>query len=178
MRHFFCFGSVVCASGICPVREFWPAVRRATDIGNYLFGCIRRKNINRFLKASLPTIQIIDAGRYSRRWSCHGCIVYIKRAGSTLSVILGYGGWRSAGFVSYVSLREDEEAVRKALLRQIEVCRVADDNYSDSDKSTSQAPPPLPPQWRRVYIVAIIAIPTPRERFRQIRYVIDNIWGG
>ena len=132
MRPCFCNGSVIATRGLCPVHDFWPAVRRATDIGSYLFASIRRKNLNRILKASLTSIEVTDAHRYSLRGFRRGCIMEIKRSGSTLGVILGTGGWAAAGYKSYLSFQEDEEAVLKALLNEIDNGFGSEDDYSSS----------------------------------------------
>ena len=44
-----------------PIRDFFPAVRMDTAIGGALIGNLRKRNLNRVLKASIASIDIIDS---------------------------------------------------------------------------------------------------------------------
>ena len=135
MRPCSCGGSVIGGSGLCPIHDFWPAVRRASAVHSPLFPTLLKRNMNRVLKASLASINIPDAELYTLKGFRRGCLMVIKRSGSTLAVILGSGGWRAAGFRAYLSLQEDEEANIKALLFNIERGYEPDDSAKDdSDK--------------------------------------------
>ena len=90
-RPCFCSGNIIAGKGMCPIHDFRPAVRRATPIGSPLFDGIRRRNLNRIPKASLTSLDVIDANRYSVRCFRRLRIMGIKRPGPTLGVILGSG---------------------------------------------------------------------------------------
>ena len=138
MRPCSCAGSVIGGSGLCPIHDFWPALKRSTAIHCALFPNLLKRNMNRVLKASLASIDIPDAELYTLKGFRRGCLMEIKRSGSTLAVILGAGGWRAAGFKAYLSLQEDEEANIRALLVDIDRGVESDDsarNHSDSDNS-------------------------------------------
>ena len=82
-RPFFCSINIIAGKGLCPVRDFWPAVRRATDIGPPLFFWMEfAGNLNHISEFSLSSIEVKDADRYSLRGFRRVCIVEIKRSGS------------------------------------------------------------------------------------------------
>ena len=134
MRPCFRIGNIIAGRGFCPIHDFWPAVRRATSIGPPpLFFGIKRGNINRILKASMSAINAVGAHQYSLRGFRRGCIMEIKRSGSTLWDIIGSGGRAAAGYKAYLSFHEGEEAVLKALLREINHGSGSEDDYSSPD---------------------------------------------
>ena len=51
-------------------------------------------------------------------------------------LILGSGGWADAGFRAFLSLQEDEEAVLKALLVEIHLCKGSEDEYPPDEEYT------------------------------------------
>ena len=132
MRPCFCGGNIIGDTGICPVHDFWPAVRRHTAIGSALFPSLLKKNVNRVLKGTMCSLQVEDAERYTLKGFRRGCIMEIKRSGSTLGVILGTGGWTAAGFRAYLSLQEDEESSIKALLKRVEMNIDSGDSADES----------------------------------------------
>ena len=136
MRPCFCNGSIIGQKGLCPVHDFWPAVRRHTAIGEPLFPSLIKRNANRILKGTLASLSIIDAERYTLKGFRRGCIMEIKRSGSTLGVILGTGGWKAAGFKAYLALHEDEEAAVRAMIKNIEIRA----DSSDSEVEEPHAP--------------------------------------
>ena len=132
-RPCLCSGNIIDGECLCPVRDFRPAVRRATDIGAFLVAGIGRKNLNRILKASLASLAVIDTNLYSMRGFRRSRIVETKRSGSKLGVILGSGGWGAAGFEEYLLSQEDEELVSNALLTETDMGIGYEGEYSSSD---------------------------------------------
>ena len=115
MRPCFGSGNIIADRDICPIRDFWPAVRRATPIGPLLLGGIRRVNLVRIPKVALTSLEIVESERYSLRGFHRGCIAEIRRSGSAIGAIFVSRGWADGGVKAYLSFQEDDESVLKAL---------------------------------------------------------------
>ena len=64
MRPCVCAGRFIGDKGISTGQGFWPAVRRNAAIGESLLPSIIKRNVDRISKGTLPTLQIVEAGRY------------------------------------------------------------------------------------------------------------------
>ena len=64
-RPCFCGLHADQAAQLCPVRAFWPCIRRRAEPGQPLFWAVNRRNFNRIMKAILGKLRIPEASRYS-----------------------------------------------------------------------------------------------------------------
>ena len=94
-RPCFCIPRAARAQAICPVRAFWPLIRRRVDPGQPLFKAVNRRNFNCILKAVMAKINTPDAARYSSHAFRRGTTQGLKETGSPWSVVATSGLWHS-----------------------------------------------------------------------------------
>ena len=116
MRPCFCDGGDLGGMGICPVRDFGPAVCASSLWGGFLSPSLRSKKTNRMLKGMLRPTKVDQADSYSTRAFRRGASAELKNSGSSFAHVLKTVGWNSATFRAYVSYVEDEEVNIRSIL--------------------------------------------------------------
>ena len=118
-RPCFCSLRSPRAAKLCPVRAFWPLIRRRVAPGQLLFQSVNRRNFNRILEAITSKLAIPKARRYSSHAFRRGTIPRPQGVGFPWAVVASSGIWRPPAFRGYVDLPRDVELGIQQLLRLI-----------------------------------------------------------
>ena len=108
-RPCFCEMGVSYSANLCPVRCFWPPVRRRVAPGQPLFRKVNVGNFNSMIKAIFVKLCVPEDARYSSHGFRRGTAQELKGKGSPWTAVATDGLWNSASFRGYVDMSHDVE---------------------------------------------------------------------